>query len=301
MFELTIPPECPPELALVRARLRDGMTREDILSSVPNAEECLNFIDTEQARLDPNCNLVVTDNVTGAAIFSLTNDDFWDPPPVAREGKEDLVQRPRSVKPEVLADIVCKLSANDTEKRVLDAFVKKNPHAGPEDPRLLVCTRDGRSTLSRGLVYHLLSLIHNQKHPFLKHFNILQKGLLLGTGTPQRQLQCHFESDYNVTDVQVSPLGFLSARVLMGFMQSVGNLVLDQDLVQNEDLKDSYGVHRGLPDTKIPCLEVPLAGQIPARFYMKGSIGTISIENILVSSTIDGFRVQIKYELDLNV
>jgi hypothetical protein len=145
-----------------------------------NGEEAYDaalYLAEEHAQLGQGIYLV--DPATGKVVISLSEEDMWQPPDMAREDGS-LVPQKRDVKPEIKAFLVTWTFEAKREKNLVASLIAKGEKVGlildSQSSGLLVATRSGRKQITRGLVEHsplsLLQEAGGTTGAFLRHFDI---------------------------------------------------------------------------------------------------------------------------------
>lgn len=109
------------------------------------ALECARYLIDEFRQLGEG--LFVVSNETGRVVAVVTEEDFYQPAPVPREGGGMVLPQKR-LKPEIEAALYCWTHERGREQNILEALTARANQtaflAEEGDPRLLVATREGR-------------------------------------------------------------------------------------------------------------------------------------------------------------
>jgi hypothetical protein len=155
------------------------------------------YLADEFTQLKEGIFLVSTE--TGKVIHIVSEDDLYTPPPVAREGSTELVQRPPQLRPDIEAALIFQGYEKNRESNIVQ--VLKEKYAGLLDisEKVLVSTRSGRKGIVESLPqefdsHQLLNACGGTSAGFLRHFELISEaplndieGYIYVKGTVQSQ------------------------------------------------------------------------------------------------------------------
>jgi hypothetical protein len=223
------------------------------------------FLAEEFSQRDKTKTMIVSAE-TGFAVAEVPQDAFYQPPPVAREGTDQLVTPAPRLRPEIESAIVQANFNRGHESSVTKALQERGPVTElmkqEGDPRTLVATYKGRKQLADRLRSELPQLLLEQIPGRLGEFLKLCQIDTDGSGcpavqdTPGHELRIIAHASVPITDqlslnLQHDPYTALKERVRAQWVRNIARQVASfsycQQSVQEVTLEDEF------PDALLIC------------------------------------------------
>lgn len=194
--------------------------------------------------------MLIIDRETGRAIMRITDDDFWEPSPVARESGNMVSPGPR-LRPELQGFLIRWSFEKERETQLVRELSSRLVHVNPEeeDRRLKVVTRAGRTAMSEELRESLDRLLPDWLGGTLGSF--MNRLRLVGTGDPGLKSYMGFKAYAKVIvglqdhkarnlsfDVLASHRSVIAVQWAREIARTVANIAHEERGPQNYALSD---------------------------------------------------------------